>query len=370
MNSCRYGSDGVLIEFRDENSRRKLTDVQLQEGEAVLRSFTSRHAVAARVKKESIQLLMQDPNVERVEANCIIRLDDGMLNPSSSLTTAGDQVVVEGAYGLDRIDSRSGLDGHYRFGNATGSNTRIYILDTGIRISHRDFEGRAVGGFSAGCPSSTAPFRAACGCTPGYCGAVYVPEGIITDESASCHFHGTHVASIAGGITWGVAKNTTLVSVQVLDCSGSGTFEGVLAGVEWARDDSLKYPNERSIISMSLGATGSNILLETVVDQVVTQDNVPIVVAAGNEDISACFATPARAQQALTVGATDVNDIRAHFSNFGSCLDIFAPGVSIQAASTLNDGSTQTVSGTSQAAPHASAVQSHNCCSFGQNTQQ
>ena len=357
MKACRHGSDGVLVVFRDDSSRRKLMDMQLGEGEFVIRSFTSKHAIAARVGEQSMQTLMEEPSVERVEANCIIRLDDDMLDaPASYLETSGDQVIMEGAYGLDRIDSRLGRDGNYHFGKATGSNTRIYILDTGIRISHRDFEGRAIGGFSAGCPPSIAPFRAACGCVPGFCGAVYVPDGVITDDSASCNFHGTHVASVAGGVTWGVAKNTTLVSVQVLDCSGSGTFEGVIAGIEWARDDSLKYPHERSIISMSLGAIGSNALMESIVNEAVTQDDIPVVVAAGNDNIPACGATPARAQEALTVGATDISDMRAGFSNFGACIDIFAPGVAIQAATSFNDAATQTVSGTSQAAPHVSGA--------------
>ncbi|HVL90176.1 MAG TPA: S8 family serine peptidase, partial [Actinomycetota bacterium] len=233
-------------------------------------------------------------------------------------------------WGLDRIDQRDRpLNQSYVY-NATGSGVKSYIIDTGIRRTHADFGGRAIVGYDA----------------------------ITSGGSANdCNGHGTHVAGSAGGTTYGVAKSTTLVAVRVLDCNGSGSNSGVIAGVDWVTADHLA--GQPAVANMSLGG-GASSALDTAVNNSIN-DGVTYVVAAGNGDFfgnpqNACNYSPARVAAAITVGATDSNDARASFSNFGTCLDIFAPGVSILSAWHSSDTATNTISGTSMASPHVAGA--------------
>ncbi len=201
---------------------------------------------------------------------------------------------------------------------------RIYVIDTGIRITHADFGGRASHGFD------------------------FIDGDAVADD---CNGHGTHVAGTAGGTANGVAKSARLVAVRVLNCAGSGTFQQVIDGVNWVAANAVKP----AVANMSLGAAGTNSALETAVGNAIA-GGVSFVLAAGSSASDACSFTPARTPNAVTVGATDISDARASFSNFGTCLDIFAPGVSITSAWITNDTATNTISGTSMASPHVAGA--------------
>ena len=227
-------------------------------------------------------------------------------------------------WGLDRIDQRAlPLSNDFIY-SATGAGVRAYIVDTGVRATHTEFIGRMTTGFSA--------FKDKRG----------------TDD---CNGHGTHVAGTVAGTTYGVAKTATIVPVRVLNCRGSGTTSGVIAGLDWVAQDHTTGP---AVVNMSLGG-GASATLDAAVLGVVN-DGVSVVVAAGNSNADACASSPARVPQAVTVGATVSTDGRASYSNFGACLDLFAPGSAITSAWKSSDTATNTISGTSMASPHVAGV--------------
>ncbi|MBB5868689.1 subtilisin family serine protease [Allocatelliglobosispora scoriae] len=229
------------------------------------------------------------------------------------------------SWGLDRIDERSlPLDNKYHYAN-TAPGVRAYIIDTGIRYTHVEFGGRAVPGFDA-----------------------------FGGTGADCNGHGTHVAGTVGGKTVGVAKQVKLISVRVLNCAGSGTAAGVIAGVNWVTLQQILSPAPPSVANMSLGGSAFP-PLDTAVTNSITA-NVHYSVAAGNSNLNACGFSPARVPRATTVGATTNTDARATFSNFGPCLDLFAPGQGIYSAYGTADNAYATLSGTSMASPHAAGV--------------
>jgi aqualysin 1 len=228
-------------------------------------------------------------------------------------------------WGLDRIDQRSRpLSGTFTYFR-TGSGVKAYIIDTGIRRTHTQFGGRAIDGRDT--VDGTLP-------------------------AADCNGHGTHVAGTVGGSTYGVAKGVTLVAVRVLNCSGSGSYSGIIAGVDWVRGNHLA--GQPAVANMSLGG-GANSSLDTAVTNCIN-DGVTFAIAAGNSNANACNYSPARTAAAITVGSTTSSDARSSFSNYGSCLDIFAPGSSITSAWSTSDTATNTISGTSMAAPHVAGV--------------
>jgi subtilisin family serine protease len=225
------------------------------------------------------------------------------------------------SWGLDRIDQRpQTLDGMYAY-ERSGAGVTAYIVDTGIRITHDEFEGRASYGFDA-----------------------FNPGG---DD---CHGHGTHVAGTVGGRTYGVARGVSLVAVRVLGCDGSGTTAGVVAGLDWILANAVRP----AVVNMSLSGAPSQAVDDAVAR--VAQAGIPVVVAAGNSSLDACDYSPARAASALTVGASDINDERAGFSNYGACVDWFAPGASIVSAYNTADNAKTAMSGTSMAAPHTTGA--------------
>ena len=227
-------------------------------------------------------------------------------------------------WGLDRIDQRAlPLSNDFIY-SATGTGVRAYIVDTGVRATHTEFIGRMATGFSA------------------------VKDKRGTDD---CNGHGTHVAGTVAGTTYGVAKTATIVPVRVLNCRGSGTTSGVIAGLDWVAQDHTTGP---AVVNMSLGG-GASATLDAAVLGVVN-DGVSVVVAAGNSNADACASSPARVPQAVTVGATVSTDERASYSNFGVCLDLFAPGSAITSAWKTADTATNTISGTSMASPHVAGV--------------
>jgi aqualysin 1 len=268
----------------------------------VLRGFAARMGAAA------AEALARDPRVRYVEQDSEVW---------AVATQAG------ATWGLDRIDQVSlPLTGTYSYG-FDGNGVNAYVIDTGIRTTHQDFGGRAVEGFTS-----------------------------INDERGTddCHGHGTHVAGTIGGTTWGVAKGVTLWAVRVLNCNGSGTNSGVIQGVDWVTENH----EAPAVANMSLGGGASAALDEAVTASIAS--GVTYAVAAGNSNRNACNYSPARTPAAITVGATANSDARASFSNFGACVDVFAPGAGITSSWNTGDTATNTISGTSMASPHVAGA--------------
>ncbi|GIH05392.1 hypothetical protein Rhe02_34590 [Rhizocola hellebori] len=251
--------------------------------------------------------LAADPSVDYVEQNQVVSM-------------AGTQSPVP-SWGLDRIDQTNlPLNNSFVY-PGTGAGVRAYILDTGIRFSHSDFGGRAVSGFDA------------------------IDGGTADDANG----HGTHVAGIVGGSSFGVAKGVTLVAVRVLNAAGTGTAAQILQGIDWVTND--HDPGELAVANLSLSGAGTS-LNAAVANSIA--DGITYTVAAGNHGSNACNYSPAGTPAAITVGATNANDAR--FGNFGSCVDLFAPGSAIVSAWGAGDTDTRALTGTSQAAPHAAGT--------------
>ena len=262
---------------------------------------------AARVSEAEATRLARDPRVAYVE-------QDQVMTISATQSPA--------TWGIDRIDQRAlPLSGSYSYAN-TGSGVQAYIIDTGIRFSHNEFGGRAASGYDA-------------------------VDGGSADD---CNGHGTHVAGTVGGATYGVAKGVSLVAVRVLNCSGSGTTSGVIAGVDWV----TSHHGAASVANMSLGGGASTALDNAVANSIAS--GVTYAIAAGNSNRDACKFSPARVPSAITVGATTSSDARASYSNYGKCLDLFAPGSSITSSWYSSNTATNTISGTSMATPHVAGV--------------
>ena len=259
-------------------------------------------------------------------------------------------------WGLDRIDQED-LPLNREFDSGyDGSGVHAYIVDTGVRHDHVEFKGRMgdgvnYAGGSASGNSSQAQNNG--GLLGGLLGGLFGggdEEPSEPRETDDCNGHGTHVAGTVAGSDYGVAPAATVHAIRVLDCNGSGSMSGVIKGVDWI----TKYHQKPAVANMSLGGGASSALDKAVAKSI--DAGVHYVVAAGNEDQNACNVSPARADRALTVGATDNRDKRASFSNWGSCVDVFAPGVDIKSAWHTGTSRANTISGTSMAAPHVAGV--------------
>ena len=278
---------------------------------------------AATLSVADVTTLAADPRVAWIEPDGVMR----------AVTTQSGAT-----WGLDRIDQAARpLNGSYTYTN-TGTSVNAYVIDTGIHFAHGEFGGRAV----RGTDKVTA-------------GGLLGLGGGGSTNGEDCNGHGTHVAGTVGGATYGVAKNTRLIAVRVLGCAGTGATSNVIAGVDWVTAD--HDPGEAAVANMSLGG-GASSALDTAVNNSIN-DGVTYAVAAGNGNAlgvaeNACNVSPARVPNAITIGATDNADRKASFSNYGNCVDWFAPGVDITSA--WLSGGTNTISGTSMAAPHVAGV--------------
>lgn len=275
---------------------------------------------AAQMPAAVASLLALDPLVAYIEPDRIV---------------AATATQANATWGLDRIDQENlPLDGNYQFAS-DGADAHAYIIDTGIRASHNEFSGRVGNGFN----------------TVGGGGLLGIGGGAADpNDTNDCNGHGTHVSGTVGGTTFGVAKGSILHPVRVLDCNGSGLNSGVIAGVDWVMANHQKP----AVANMSLGGGNSTALDDAV--RAAINAGVTFVVAAGNDNADACTGSPNRVAEAVTVGSTTASDARSSFSNKGVCVDIFAPGSSIQSAGIGNDASTATLSGTSMAAPHVAGI--------------
>lgn len=250
----------------------------------------------------SLAKFLADPRVAYVE-------EDGRVSIDATQSGA--------TWGIDRIDQRNlPLNGNYVY-NTTAAGVHAYIIDTGVLGSHSEFTGRMGNGYDA-----------------------------VGGGTSDCNGHGTHVAGTVAGTTWGVAKGATVHPVRVLGCNGSGSWSGVIAGMDWVAAN-RQLP---AVANMSLGG-GANTSVDNAVANL-SNAGVTVVVAAGNNSGNACSYSPARAPSAITVGSTQSNDARSGFSNYGSCLDIFAPGSNITSAWYTSNSASNTISGTSMASPH------------------
>ncbi|WAL94594.1 S8 family peptidase [Streptomyces sp. Je 1-369] len=305
-----------LVTLKDGSGLKAATsqgkDLIAEYGGSVQKTFKSAlNGYSVKLSAAEARRLAADPAVASVEQNQRLHVDATQSNAP---------------WGLDRIDqTKLPLSGTYTYPDSAGSGVTAYVIDTGVRITHSEISGRAVNGYDA-------------------------VDGDNTAQDGNGH--GTHVATTIAGTTYGVAKKAKIVAVRVLDNNGSGTTAGVVAGIDWVTSNHAA--GAPAVANMSLGG-GASTTLDNAVKKSIA-DGVTYAVAAGNANTNAANTSPARVPAAITVGATSNTDARASFSNYGSVLDIFAPGVNIKAGWNTGDTATNTISGTSMATPHVAGA--------------
>jgi subtilisin family serine protease len=290
-------------------------------GGEVLRTYSSAlRGFSARIPATALEKLKQSPRILAIEPDQLIETQE----TSTSTAVSWELESPVPSWGLDRIDqAKNRLDSKYSYVSAAGAGVNVYIVDTGIRLTHTDFGGRAFEAFTT-----------------------------VNDSlgAGDCRGHGTHVAGTVGGAVYGVAKKVRLFSVRVLPCDGSAPMSDLIAALDWIAQN-RELP---AVVNISLGGEQSNAANEAVAG--VVASGAVVVVAAGNDLGDACEHSPASAASALTVGASNVGDMRSGWSNFGPCVDLFAPGSSISSDYFGTDTSMVILSGTSMATPHVSGA--------------
>jgi serine protease len=257
---------------------------------------------------DTLAKLLADPRVAYVE-------EDGMAFPNPTQSGA--------TWGIDRVDQPNlPLSGTYTY-DTTASNVHAYVIDSGVLGTHTEFSGRMGNGYTA----------------------IFDGQG-----TSDCNGHGTHVAGTLGGTTWGIAKGVTIHPVRVFGCSGGSPWSTIIAGIDWVAANHVKP----AVANMSLGG-GGNTSVDAATNNLINA-GVTVVVAAGNNSGNACSYSPARVPNAITVGSTQSNDARSSFSNFGTCLDMFAPGSSITSAWWTSTTASAVLNGTSMASPHVAGA--------------
>lgn len=282
---------------------------------------------AVKLDRSSVQSMSDDPEIAWIEVDRQVRADAQM----------------GATWGLDRLDQYNlPLDGKYSYPASAGVGVNVYVIDYPVRATHTEFAGhmgQSIEGFQPPNPPwMPTPL-------PGD------PHQPVPQDMVGLNNHGTHVAGTIAGTRWGVAKRATIHSLRVFNDYGESTLSGVVQSMDWVRANA-RFP---AVVNMSLGIPARSMALDTAVEQL-TAANITVVVAAGNDGMDACLASPAAAPSAITVGATDANDFRAGFSNFGPCVDILAPGVTITSAGIANDNDAVIMTGTSMAAPHVAGA--------------
>jgi subtilisin family serine protease len=266
--------------------------------------------LVAKMSEKQVATLSKRSTVAAIEADAAVEV----FASESSAT-----------WGIDRIDqAQLPLSSTFDYTN-TGAGVKAYVIDTGIYGANVDFGSRVAAGYTA------------------------IADG---KGTVDCNGHGTHVSGTIGGTSYGVAKEVTLVPVRVLDCSGSGTYSGVIAGIDWVSQNYV--PGTPAVANLSLGGPLSS-SLDTAINNLINR-GVTVVVAAGNSAADACASSPADVPNAITVAASDRNDQFAYFSNWGSCVDLAAPGVNVTSTWIGSPNATNTISGTSMASPHVAGV--------------
>jgi subtilisin family serine protease len=300
------GADDWIVVFKDETPDAPGLARRLVAANGGSVKFTYSHAIkgfAGNLPPQAMDAIQNNPKVAYVERDGVVQKTEAALS-----------------WGLDRIDQRDGLDGQYSWGY-DGTGVDVYIIDTGIEFGLGEYGGRASSGY----------------------------DFVDNDPDASdCDGHGTHVAGTVGSNNYGVAKNVNLVAVRVLGCQGSGTYAGVIAGIDWVAANA----SGPSVANMSLGGGFSSAVNDAVNNAVAS--GVVFAVSSGNSSADACGYSPASAASAITVNSSTSSDARSSFSNYGTCTDIFAPGSAI--TSTVMGGDTESWSGTSMASPHVAGV--------------
>ncbi len=303
--------DAYIVVFNDDVQNVEAEVAQMTSGFGGAKpDYIYKHSIkgfSIKVPEAAIRGLLNNPKVKYIEQDQVASID-ATQSPAT--------------WGLDRTDQRTlPLNNSYTY-NTNGSTVDAYIFDTGILPNHVEFSGRVVAGFDA-----------------------------FNENTVDGNGHGTHVAGTVGGTTYGIAKGVKLIAVRVLNNAGSGTNSGVIGGIDWAVGHHTANP---AVGNMSLGG-GASTATDDAVRRAVA-DGIVMVVAAGNSNANAANYSPARTLEAITVGATTSTDARASYSNFGSVLDIFAPGSSITSAWYTSSTALNTISGTSMASPHVAGV--------------
>ena len=305
--------DNYIVVFKSGSAESRAVDsaagnLSRRYGGQVRHSYRDAvHGFSARLTEKGARQLAADPSIDYVEQDRTVSVDQA--NPPS--------------WGLDRIDQNIlPLNAKYTYPN-TASNVTAYVIDTGVRITHRDFGGRARNGYD------------------------FVDNDAVAED---CAGHGTHVAGTIGGTASGVAKQVKLVAVRVMNCQGTGTYAQILAGLDWVTRNAVKP----AVANLSLGGAANSTLDSAVKASIAS--GITYAVSAGNDNLTACDQSPARLAEAITVGSTDILDRRSTFSNYGTCVDVFAPGTSITSDYNTSDTAMATMSGTSMAAPHVAGA--------------